>query len=110
MKAEIFEALWRDALKADWLAEEVEFELSGGFLNPLSAKTIFLRRSQVPTKSRKEREMRGLDGSNPPRSSSQSADCTSLPKVAGNSRINAGFVRRKGTGEPWKSDLQADSR
>jgi hypothetical protein len=40
----------------------------------------------MPTRSQEEPEMKGLDGSNPPRSTSQADRCPALPRPARNSR------------------------
>jgi hypothetical protein len=54
--------------------------------------------------------VRGLDGSNPPRSCSQSGLCPSLATAAENCRIRAGLCQSKGTGERTNSDYQGDLR
>ena len=64
----------------------------------------------MPAKSPKLRELKGLDGSNPPRSSSQSAICAYLCIAAATSRVHAGFSTRKGTGEALTSHRWGDFR
>jgi hypothetical protein len=53
----------------------------------------------MPTKSRNEREMKGLDGSNPPPLASQSDVCPPLRRAAENWRAYAAFCALKGTGD-----------
>jgi hypothetical protein len=72
-----------------------------GTLPALPLRRFFFGEIQMPAKSPKGLEMKGLDGSNPPLSTGQSGVCASLPRPAGFPPFMQLFALRRVNAHCW---------